>query len=114
VELDACIEWTGSRCPRGYGRFNGVLAHRTAYIEAYGEIPEGAVIHHRCENPSCVNPAHLEAMSKRDHQRHHLVKAACSRCGCSDFYFSGERKVGCRECVKRRVLARYHRLKAST
>ena len=109
----SCIEWEGCKLPAGYGKVtrNGrsLLAHRVAYIEAHGEIPEGMLIHHRCENPSCVNPNHLEAMSKREHQRLHLTRDACSRCGGTEFYRSGEKKQ-CRECAKRRARERYRRL----
>ncbi|MBB1606501.1 hypothetical protein A9972_22060 [Pseudomonas sp. UME83] len=51
----------------GYGRtqYKGrqILAHRLAYCMASGIEPEqikGVVIRHKCDNPSCVNPDHLE------------------------------------------------------
>lgn len=42
-----------------------------AYWFAYGEIPEGHVIHHRCENKRCVNPDHLEAVLASRHLSNH-------------------------------------------
>jgi hypothetical protein len=52
---------------RGYGRVNvgGVirLAHRVAYCKHHGlhlEDIEGMVVRHKCDNPPCVNPEHLE------------------------------------------------------
>ena len=73
IEIDpetGCWNWTGSdRSAPGYSRFfvNGkrMLVHRWAYEQFVGPIPEGATVHHRCTNPRCSNPAHLQAMTQR-------------------------------------------------
>lgn len=59
-----CVEWTGPRDRHGYGRkYIGAgkvrFAHRLAYEAAYGPIPDGLVVRHRCDLPPCVNPLHL-------------------------------------------------------
>lgn len=62
-EASQCWEWQSTRNNRGYGKFwlNGRsdLAHRASYKIHTGPIPTGLQVRHTCDNPPCVNPAHL-------------------------------------------------------
>ena len=75
---DGCWLWLGNVSPEGYGRFTykrrTIQAHRVAYQLANGHMPpsDGA-IDHLCRNRQCVNPAHLEAVSRGENVRRGLV-----------------------------------------
>lgn len=59
-----CWIWLGAVIDStGYGTFNWnkkiVSAHRASFVLAKGEIPEGAMVLHKCDVRCCVNPEHL-------------------------------------------------------
>ncbi len=65
-----CWEWQSTLNDGGYGRMsrNGkwLPAHRFAYKQLKGDIPEGLQIRHMCHNRKCCNPAHLEVGTQKD------------------------------------------------
>ena len=73
-----CWIWTGCRNTDGYPKLNrkaggkwnaNIKGHRYVYEQIKGEIPEGLVIRHTCDNILCLNPAHLEVGTPTDNMR---------------------------------------------
>jgi len=62
-----CWNWQARRNKQGYGHFyvriggkpKTARAHRFAYQLVNGPIPDGMLVLHHCDNPSCCNPTHL-------------------------------------------------------
>lgn len=78
-----CWDWKGGTT-LGYATMsiNGknVRVHRYLYELHNGAVPADWDVHHVCENRACVNPEHLQAMSKSDHTRiHHPVEPLLER-----------------------------------
>ena len=84
---DGCWLWTATCYPNGYGQFRigsqidgtrrTVLAHRFAYEQLVGPIPEGLTLDHvetrGCISKACVNPAHLEPVMQVENVRRWAV-----------------------------------------
>jgi hypothetical protein len=88
----SCWSWAGPHTKTGYGknnysrngRFVHYMAHRMAWQLTNGPIPAGLEIDHLCRNRGCVNPAHLELVTRDENarragvfQRGVLRKATC-------------------------------------
>jgi hypothetical protein len=65
--MSGCWLWLGKTTPKGYGQImkgprsrpQYEYAHRYSYRQSKGPIPDGMLICHSCDVPSCVNPDHL-------------------------------------------------------
>jgi hypothetical protein len=75
VISNGCWQWIGS-----YDKSNGYgiivnrkreYAHRWIWRQHRGKIPIGLEVHHQCGNRGCVNPDHLELLTKGQHASLH-------------------------------------------
>lgn len=79
-----CIVWLGS-LSEGYGKIRvggqSRYAHRVAYEQSCGAVPEGKVLDHRCGVRSCINVDHLRVASQAENIRHRTVMSSNNTSG---------------------------------
>jgi len=122
-----CWLWTGARKANGYGEvtINGATyyVHRLMYERFCGPIPDGYQLHHLCWHRHCCNPAHLLAVSPREHQDfepRNIGFQNKAKTHCSNGHELNERNTyikanggrACRVCHTEWEKQSYHRRKA--
>lgn len=117
---DWCWEWTGGRAvvrgQQAYGHFTikrkTIGAHRFSYELHKGPIPLGLEIDHLCRNQACVNPAHLEAVTRSVNQRRGPGSVTHCKNGHefsveNTYRAPGTSRRACKSC-RREALKRFH------
>lgn len=76
----SCWLWKHTMCSNGYGilqfRAKRYLAHRLSYESYVGQIPKGLDLDHKCRVRHCVNPEHLEPVTRSVNVLRGLVSTA--------------------------------------
>lgn len=92
-----------------------VQAHKVAWEEAHGPIPEGLEPDHLCNNKPCRNVAHLELVTHAENCRRAFDTPTCAAGHPWTPATTAKRKDGrraCRVCINARAKERYHQRKA--
>jgi hypothetical protein len=116
-EPTACWEWTGGTSSAGYGLIQAgatapgggpmpSLVHRLVWELLIGPIPVGLTIDHLCRNRRCVNPGHMEVVTRAENGRRGATKTNCAR-GHDLSLTRGGSKGECQSCVRIRNAARF-------
>lgn len=112
---NGCWVWLGAKDPLGYGRIRvdgkTMLTHRVSYLFHKGEVIPPLELDHLCRNPSCVNPDHLEPVTRKVNTgRGNCAKVQrelrCSQTHCKNghplsgenLYLNPKRHRECRTC----------------
>ena len=120
--MTPCDIWESYRLPDGYGRLTvggqKYLAHRLIWEQEHGAIPEGLVVMHSCDVPSCINIEHLSIGTHTDNMRDAVAKGRLANqrkteCPQGHAYTPENTKLNrgwryCRECDRVSSLRRYH------
>ena len=117
-ERDGCWVWTGSSSkpwPSAgeYGKYtNRGVAHRVAYEMTVGPIPAGLELDHLCLNTLCVNPDHLEPVTRAENMRRRMALVTHCKNG---HELTDDNRIGdtkrCVTCARARALAYYYRVR---
>lgn len=81
IVQEGCWDWSGAKTRLGYcvirdqyPKKGNQFGHRVSYMIHKGQIGEGMNILHKCDNPSCVNPDHLQQGTQKQNIHDMIAK----------------------------------------
>lgn len=98
IDIDTgCINFIGGKDKDGYGQVcyknKNIRAHRLAFKLFKGELIDGLVIMHSCDNPSCINPDHLSQVEQIVNNNDKMFKGRHNVASGDDHYMRKNRLV---------------------
>ena len=109
-----CWIWTGARTQKGYGLFNGADGrmhgvHRISYELAHGPIGDDLTVDHLCEVTCCVNPDHLQLLTRSENAARTHRCSRRTECihghplAGENLYVTPDGRRQCRACARERT-----------
>lgn len=95
VTETGCVLWVGTTDGSGYGSLNidgsMLKAHRIAWEQVSGPIPDGMRLDHRCGVKQCINPDHLRVATPAQNVAHFIRPRSDNKSGHRGVYWHGQR-----------------------
>lgn len=124
VTEHGCWLWTASRSENGYGRVRVCgaewKAHRYVFTALRGPVTRGLDLDHLCRVRACVNPDHLEPVTRSENlRRGHFPNSAKTHCPKGHPYAGTNLRINsrgrreCVQCLRDSGRRRYHEKKAA-
>lgn len=110
---DECWPWMGALFMNGYGAFSPKAsvtfrAHKLAYELTHGVVPEGLLLRHTCDNPSCCNPNHLLTGTHKDNAKDRMERGRCKKTSRKGWHMLKPEDVRCIRELREEGMPRIH------
>lgn len=120
ISKQDCWLYAKTTTPNGYGTTNNQFVHRIMYENFVGKIPKNLQIDHLCEVKLCINPEHLEPVTRLENMRRYRAKfgGKCNKGhemtgnNLQVYIYKGKEQKRCRQCANDYQRAQKRRMRA--